>query len=224
VIKVEDPTATLPPHPSDESTATHDEQPSGNEFPRGEAFYGEYREHESSSDKSLDDISDEVSSDNDSDNSENQRKAAFISRRATKAFYLMPRRAPREVFVHSATEHPSRMIRRDNPDKEILIYTSSQYFGRNTKQNIPACAGCAVIIVSVDQEGVKSLRFPLEQNGPTGLRHNLGQKTAELRALVAALELKDWSTEGWEKVIIATSSTFIYRKITQSMGVWDSQW
>jgi ribonuclease HI len=41
--------------------------------------------------------------------------------------------------------------------------------------------------------------------------------------LVAALELRLWSTEGWEKVIIATSSIYAHRGITQNVGHWESK-
>lgn len=44
----------------------------------------------------------------------------------------------------------------------------------------------------------------------------MSQKTAELRVLVAALKHKSWSTEGWQKVTIATICVDIFRGITES--------
>ena len=114
------------------------------------------------------------------------------------------------------------MIRRDNPKKEILIYTSGQFVA--AKKRIPAGAGCAVTYESETTQGQsKSVTFALEQQGPEGLRHKMDQKTAELRALVAALELRPWSTEGWEKVTIATSSIYAHRGITASIALWSEQ-
>ena len=68
--------------------------------------------------------------------------------------------------------------------------------------------------------------FKLEKRGPKGaVNADLNQRTAELRALVAALEFKIWSTEGWKKVVIATTSTYVHRGITESVEMWaNSGW
>jgi len=181
----------------------------------------ESQDEKSSSNRSLDDTSDEESSDEEPHDKPETRKPAFELRRTAKAMICPPQAVPRKVFTHAATDHKSRMVRRDNPEKEILIYTSGQCFGKSKKK--PAHAGCAVISSSVGQEGVKSRRFLLEQIGPEGIRHDMNRNNAELRALVAALELRDWSAEGWDKVTIATSSTYVHRGITLKIASWDSQ-
>lgn len=68
------------------------------------------------------------------------------------------------------------------------------------------------------QQGPRAIKFPLERTGPKGIGHDFNQRTAELRALVGALELQVWRNEGWEKVTIATSSVYVHRGITQSVA------
>jgi len=71
------------------------------------------------------------------------------------------------------------------------------------------------------EKGGKPITFSLEQRGPEGVPyHDRGQKPAELRALVAALEYKSWSTEGWKKVVIATTCVYVFRGMTESVAVW----
>jgi ribonuclease HI len=222
VIKPEDETATLQPHANAVSIAAGDQQPLQSESSSDEDLDDESDDDKSSNDGPLNDNFDEEKSDVDSDDGEEAQKAAFRPRRAAKATALVPQVAPRTIFAHSATNHPHRMIRRDNPKKEILIYTSGQFIGK--KKRKPARAGCAVIFESETQVGRPwSVKFPLEQRGPRGFQNDMDQRTAELRALVAALELRLWSTEGWEKVIIATSSIYAHRGITQNVGHWESK-
>lgn len=217
MIKVEYLTASLPPHASGESVAAHNRRPLIDD-----SLSDEDLDDESDDDESQDYTPDEWVPNQDSDHGEEGFKPAFRPQRVTKAIEPTPQAAPREVFAHSATTHPSRMIRRDNPKKEIIIYTSGQFVAAKKRKS--AGAGCAVIYETETTQGrFKSVTFPLEQQGPEGLPHKMDQKTAELRALVAALELRLWSAEGWEKATIATSSIYAHRGITASIGHWSKQ-
>lgn len=120
----------------------------------------------------------------DCNNDKRKRKTGFRPQDKAKAMALRDPSSPRE--------------------KEILIYVSGQCPGRNQRKGIPGEAGCALMFASETQEGSQFIGFPLEQRGPDGvLYHDRGQKTAELRAFIGALEYKLWSTEGWKKVVRA---------------------
>lgn len=137
----------------------------------------------------------------DCNNDKRKRKTGFTPQDKVKAMALRNPYSPRE--------------------REMLIYVSGQCPGRNKRKGIPGEAGCAVMFASETQEGSESIGFPLEQRGPDGvLYHDRGQKTAELRAFIGALEYKLWSTEGWKKVVVATSSSYVFRAITEYIPFW----
>jgi ribonuclease HI len=130
---------------------------------------------------------------------------------------------PRDLFTHGAASPLQRIARRDNPEKEILLYASGQFIDENKKKGNPRRAGCAVVFSYDIHQRAHFTKFLLEQHGPEGVRHDLNQKTAELRAVVAALELKAWRTEGWEKVTIATTSLYVHSGITKSIALWGAE-
>jgi ribonuclease HI len=223
VIKVEDQTAALSLHSNDESITANDEQFHDNEVLGNRASDDEFLDGESFTNESLHDISDDETSDDEPNDNIQARKASFKPQRTAKAMDVPPRVTPLELFAHSTREHPSRMIRRDNHEKEILIYISGQCVERNMKKGMTGRAGCVVIFETAAQgnRNPKSVRFSLEEHGPQGSRHDSDQRTAELRALVAALELGHWSSEGWEKVTIALSSKYVHRGITHNISLWE---
>ena len=54
--------------------------------------------------------------------------------------------------------------------------------------------------------------FLLEDKSSTGVRYKHTSNRAELRAVIAALQFRDWGTdfnEGWESVVIATDSDML---------------
>ena len=192
-IKVEDRNFDLQSRSNDESITADNVQSLDNESSSDGALDEKSHDEGSSSDEFPDDAteeeesSDESSSDESNSNGQMQ-KIPFRPLHVAKAMRLPSPLTPPEVFVHSVGEHPSRMVRRSNPTKEILIYTSGQCFGRNKNKGIAGCAGCAFIFESAPRGGPRSVRFALEQKGPGGVNNDLDQRTAELRALVATLE------------------------------------
>lgn len=111
------------------------------------------------------------------------------------------------------------MVRYDKPD-EILVYTSGQAIvtESNEKQ-----AGCAVIFETEDNPMSNPVAFPLEKQGPNGGSQSSTPFAAALRAVIAALELKTWASEGWKQVIIATDDRRTYRGITHDIFKWASK-
>lgn len=139
---------------------------------------------------------------------------------------------PRDLFAQDMKTHPVhrpghktadlRMVRRSNPDKEILIFTSGQIIMKDAK-NREDPAGCAVIYMpKSDGSGkhTECIGFRLEERGPNGEFFNPKSMRADLRAVVAALEFKLWSSEGWEKVTIATDSNYVTDGITRHVEMW----
>jgi len=115
------------------------------------------------------------------------------------------------------------MVRRSDPENEILIFTSGQMMKKVGKKQQQDFAGCAVIYMPKGNDsGHRSdcIGFSIEDRGPNGEFFNPESKRADLRAVVAALEFKIWSSEGWSKVTIASDSRYVCEGITQHIVGW----
>lgn len=140
---------------------------------------------------------------------------------------ILPRRGatPRETFAHTFEYHPlrysnhttgmTRMVRYDNLD-EILIYISGQKVVKGEKVKR---AGCAVVYETEHPFITPNpLVFSLEKTGLNGAKQSCSPYCATFRAVVAALELKTWASEGWKQVTIATDSSAIHHAITLNLA------
>ncbi|PIG85502.1 hypothetical protein AARAC_011077 [Aspergillus arachidicola] len=122
----------------------------------------------------------------------------------------------------SASPHVSRFIHRTNP-KQFLIYTDGACLdngGANPK------AGCGIVF-KPDDAGY--LRFPLENEGPTGEAHPQTSNRAELRAVIAALRFRFWTGEGstvsrgWKTSMgAAVKNRDLWQCLLGEMEKWDS--
>lgn len=138
--------------------------------------------------------------------------------------------SPRELFAHSSEDHPlrhtgnatglARMVRYDRTD-EILIYISGQTIPKDRRNKRSGCA--ALFKTEQPANTPKPLAFSLEKNGLNGQIQPNTPITAALRALVAALELKTWGSEGWKQVTIATDNKVLYAGITRHIVKWSSK-
>ncbi|KAB8292346.1 hypothetical protein EYC80_008086 [Monilinia laxa] len=110
-----------------------------------------------------------------------------------------------------------RFMLRTNP-QEILIYTDGACLGSGFPNST---AGCGFIISPEHK-----VNFRLENRGPTGeLQPQTGNR-AELRAVIAALEYRDWhreNTGSWTRLIIATNSDYVVSGITNLIHEWISR-
>lgn len=228
VIKVEEPAASA------SQFFDNDERSFNNRSLHGGLLDNESLDDESLDDESLDDeyeylhgqslhaqpdISNNEHPDNEPGHDEQVQKNAFMPQNRAKATTLTSQALP--SGPNSAANKPRRIVRLRNPKKELLIYTSGQWHGKDRKKGKPGSAGCALIFGSETQRKTKPIGFRLEQRGPSGAIYtNRDAKTAELRALVAALEFKIWATEGWEKVVIATTSAYVHKGITEHIATW----
>lgn len=155
--------------------------------------------------------------------------------RLKKAKIFQPPRKkahPNELFVMSVRGHPGRrslpaaklrMIRRSDPENHIIILTSGQFLQRFGTKHERDSAGCAVIYMPKSDGSGRNpdcIGFSIEERGPNGEFFNPNGMRADLRAVVAALEFKVWSSEGWSKVTIATDSNYVYDGITKHIAKW----
>ncbi|RYP59199.1 hypothetical protein DL770_010250 [Monosporascus sp. CRB-9-2] len=62
--------------------------------------------------------------------------------------------------------------------------------------------------------------FPLERQGPDGRPRQPTSNRAELRAVIGALEWRNWYREGWEALVIATDSAYV----AHGAATWISTW
>jgi len=138
---------------------------------------------------------------------------------------------PRDLFVIDAdelqqygqwTKSKARMIRRDAPKDEILIFVHG-YCGLPHSTR----SGCAVVHRPTSRPYNASdghlLAFCLESCGPTGELHPASEERAHLRAAIAALEHADLADEGWLRVTVASCSFTLVNGITNKITDWQQQ-
>jgi len=119
-----------------------------------------------------------------------------------------------------------RMVRRSDPENEILIFTSGQFPEKTGNKQRQDSAGCAVIYMPKSDDPATHptcIGFRLEDRGPKDEFFNASSMRADLRAAVAALEFKHWKSEGWSKVTIASDSSYVVSSITDDIKAWQAE-
>ncbi|KAJ5953341.1 ribonuclease H-like domain-containing protein [Penicillium verhagenii] len=109
-----------------------------------------------------------------------------------------------------------RFVNRTNSN-QMLIYTDGSCF--NNGHANPS-AGCAFVYgptTSPDYQCYQ--KFHLERRGPVGNVQAQTSNRAEMRAVIAALQHRDWTVGGFNSVVIATDSEYVTQGITD--WVWD---
>lgn len=64
------------------------------------------------------------------------------------------------------------------------------------------------------------IAFRLELQGPRGQIQRHTSNRAKLRAVIAALDFRPWSGEGWERIVVVTDLQYIVYGATKWMPVW----
>lgn len=132
-----------------------------------------------------------------------------------------PSDTPQKLF-----ENEHRCIRKTNP-REILFYTDGGC-SRNGQSNPQG--GCAFVFrpSAYTEDGELSfagtIGFALEAQGPTGLAIKHTSNRAELRAVIGALQFRDWSSDcnaGWRSIVVATDSEYVAKGATDWAKVWE---
>ncbi|KAL9087243.1 MAG: hypothetical protein Q9165_006737 [Trypethelium subeluteriae] len=134
-----------------------------------------------------------------------------------------------------ATIPAPRLIRISNP-REFLIYTDGSCI-RNGAEN--AAGGCAFVfrpetsvsmiprhcasgydIRSMNLHTRGDCKFRLETHGPNGEAVEQTSNRAELRAVIGALQFRFWTGEGFQRLVIATDSSYVVGGCTEWVKKW----
>ncbi|KAN0075682.1 Ribonuclease H-like domain containing protein [Elaphomyces granulatus] len=112
-----------------------------------------------------------------------------------------------------ASSRVHRFIHRNNPT-QMLIYTDGACLdngGENPR------GGCAFVFRPSTSGYVA---FRLENEGPTGQRHQQTSNRAELRAVIGALRFRAWMGDGFETIVVATDSEYVVNGSTNYIRSW----
>ncbi|KAM0701545.1 hypothetical protein Q7P35_006792 [Cladosporium inversicolor] len=151
--------------------------------------------------------------------------------RALRFWPSNPTAVPRDLFAHSAREldsyfppnagRPARTIRFDAPTDEILIYTSASCLNQHTSpETRSAASSCAFKPTGLHRSESRSMAMRLERRGPTSQGYPQESNRAHLRAAVAALQCRQWRSEGWTAITIASDSEYLVAGITNWIEIW----
>ncbi|TGJ82976.1 hypothetical protein E0Z10_g5804 [Xylaria hypoxylon] len=127
---------------------------------------------------------------------------------------------PTELFLVRANHaHFARYVHRHDPRK-VLIFTDGSCL--NNGQPNPK-AGWAVVYGP--SKCFTNLLVPiasgrLENKGPFGDLSIQSSNRAELRAVIAALRLQHWTSEGFNTIVIATDSDYVATGATEWTKTW----
>ncbi|EHL01310.1 putative Ribonuclease H [Glarea lozoyensis 74030] len=111
-------------------------------------------------------------------------------------------------------------------DKNQVIFWTDGACLNNGKANPSAGGGFVFSTPNVKHDGkYHGIHFRLENEGPNGNIEAQTSNRAELRAVIAALEFKDRSPEGWKSLVIATDSEYVVHGATDWITKWmDNNW
>ncbi|OCK78850.1 ribonuclease H-like protein [Lepidopterella palustris CBS 459.81] len=128
-----------------------------------------------------------------------------------------------------------RFTRRSNP-REFLIYTDGACI-ENGNEN--ASAGCAFVFRpevppsmippstscghstrTMNLHTLGACNFRLESGGPNGEIVPQTSNRAELRAIIAVLQFRLWHNEGFQRLVIATDSSYAVEGSTNWIRKW----
>lgn len=101
----------------------------------------------------------------------------------------------------------------------LLVYTDGVCLDNGGRR---PRAGCAFVFRPSTQDPPTegSVNFRLERTGPTDEIHPQTNKRAELRAVLGAIQYRNWRQGGFRTMIIATDSDYVVRGVTRWVFVW----
>ncbi|RYP04653.1 hypothetical protein DL764_004315 [Monosporascus ibericus] len=161
-----------------------------------------------------------------------------LTRRATvRPASLFPPRHPDETPEHhfplqtvfTRTEQPRFVNRYDS--REILIVVDGSCLNNGRKNDV-ARGGCSFKFKGAGPDSAPfsfragqydpngTVGFRLERSGPGGEPYEPTSNRAKLRAVIAALEFREWHAEGWRRVVLATDLEYVVFGATQWLPRW----
>ncbi|KAI0199770.1 hypothetical protein F4808DRAFT_198839 [Astrocystis sublimbata] len=142
---------------------------------------------------------------------------------------------PEEHFplqtVFTRTSQPRFVNRYDSREILLVVDGSCINNGSLSEQSIGGCSfaykGAAKSgaiatfpFAALDQTEGGTVGFPLEQVGPGGESHVPSSNRAKLRAVIAALESREWQEEGWNRIVVATDLEYVVFGATRWLATW----
>ncbi|KAH7259396.1 uncharacterized protein BKA55DRAFT_662040 [Fusarium redolens] len=108
--------------------------------------------------------------------------------------------------------HPPviRFIRVDDP-KSLLIYTDGACLGNG---QVEPRAGWAFVFGPLEPNTTASVNERLEYQGPMGDFADPTSNRAELRAIIGALRFRNWTSEGFTTLVLATDSEYVVKSFS----------
>jgi ribonuclease HI len=122
---------------------------------------------------------------------------------------------PLDLFkpaINACSVPAPRWVHTDSMGKVSLLVFTDGAAPNNGRADVRA--GCGVVF---RPDGKSSISFPLERSkdghAPTSNR-------AELRAVIAALKLRYWPGEGFDRIVIGSDSEYVVRGICEWIAKW----
>ncbi|KAI8402352.1 hypothetical protein FOFC_17661 [Fusarium oxysporum] len=130
-------------------------------------------------------------------------------------FVPPPSATPQSLFSAGIgrNAHPpvTRFIRVDDP-KSFLICTDGACLGNG---QVEPKAGWTSVFGPLEQNTNASVNERLEHQGPLGGFGNPTNNRAELRAIIGALRYRNWASEGFTTLVLATDSEYVVKGATE---------
>ncbi|KAF5596049.1 ribonuclease H [Fusarium subglutinans] len=135
-------------------------------------------------------------------------------------FVPPPSATPQSLFPagDSRKAHPpvARFIRVDDP-KSFLIYTDGACLGNG---QVEPKGGWAFVFGPQERNTTSSVNERLENQGPLGDYAHPTSHRAELRAIIGALRYRNWASEGFTTLVLATDSEYVVKGATEWIRAW----
>ncbi|KAK4110860.1 hypothetical protein N656DRAFT_712833 [Canariomyces notabilis] len=129
------------------------------------------------------------------------------------------------VFSPGRPPYPRFVNRFDSREMLLVVDGSCVNNGRHANKLQDPVAGCSFAfkgtpgIMPLD-DGLGSIAFRLEREGPLGNPVEHTSNRAKLRAVIAALQFRAWGGEGWRRVVVLTDLEYVVLGAT----TWLSRW
>ncbi|KAI0483502.1 hypothetical protein F4859DRAFT_512160 [Xylaria cf. heliscus] len=154
---------------------------------------------------------------------------------ATTFVPMSPDITPEEHFplqtVFTRTTQP-RFVNRYDSHEILLVVDGSCINNGSISQ--PSTGGCSFAYRGAGKSGATTtfpfsaedegeggtVGFPLEQTGPGGEYHVASSNRAKLRAVIAALDFREWQEEGWKRIVVATDLKYVVFGATTWLASW----
>ncbi|KAF4494921.1 Ribonuclease H [Fusarium agapanthi] len=131
-----------------------------------------------------------------------------------------PSATPQSLFPagigHRAHPPVARFIRVGDP-KSLLIYTDGACLGNG---QVEPKGGWAFVFGPPQPNTTASVNERLENQGPLGDYAHPTSNRAALRAIIGALRYRNWASEGFTTLVLATDSEYVVKGATEWIRAW----